>query len=67
MASVSGLANISLPSFGPNMDPKDAAAIRNYLYQMQEQLQYILRNLDETNMAPDSQLAAAASRESAGK
>ncbi len=67
MASISGLANIGLPSFGPNMDPNDGAAIKNYLYQMQEQLQYILTNLDETNMAPDAQQATAASRESAGK
>lgn len=67
MASLAGLANISLPNFGPNMDPNDAAEIKNCFYQMKEQLQYILANLDETNMAPDSQLAAAASRESAGK
>ena len=33
------------------MDPADARALRNYLYQMQEQLQYVLTNLDSENLA----------------
>ncbi len=33
------------------MDPEDARALRNYLYQMQEQLQYVLSNLDTENMS----------------
>lgn len=38
MASLAGLNGISLPSFGSSMDPEDARALRNYLYQLQEQL-----------------------------
>ena len=40
MASVTGLSKIGLPHLSENMDAEDARAIRNYLYQMQEQLQY---------------------------
>ena len=38
MASVTGLSKIGLPHLSENMDAEDARAIRNYLYQMQEQL-----------------------------
>lgn len=51
MASLAGLNGISLPSFGGNMDPEDARALRNYLYQLQEQLGYVLTNLDSENMS----------------
>lgn len=51
MASVAGLSKISLPRFSENMDARDQRAIRNYLYQLQEQLEYILTNLDSSNMA----------------
>ena len=40
MASITGLGKIGLPRLSENMDPDDARALRNYLYQMQEQLQY---------------------------
>ena len=33
------------------MDPEDARVIRNSLYQMQEQLQYVLTNIDTENLA----------------
>ena len=46
MASITGLGKIGLPRLSENMDPDDARALRNYLYQMQEQLQYVLSNLD---------------------
>ena len=46
MASIAGLGKIGLPRLSENMDPEDARALRNYLYQMQEQLQYVLCNLD---------------------
>ena len=46
MASVSGLSKLGLPKLSDNMDPEDARALRTYLYQMQEQLQYVLTNLD---------------------
>ena len=52
MASVTGLSKIGLPHLSENMDAEDARAIRNYLYQMQEQLQYVLCNLDVENMSP---------------
>lgn len=51
MASVSGLSKLGLPKLSDNMDPEDARALRNYLYQMQEQLQYVLCNLDVENMS----------------
>ena len=35
------------------MDPEDARAIRNYLTQLQEQMQYLLTNLDEDNLSAD--------------
>lgn len=51
MASLAGLNGISLPSFGSSMDPEDVRALRNYLYQLQEQLGYVLTNLDSENMS----------------
>ena len=51
MARLAGLNGISLPSFGSSMDPEDARALRNYLYQLQEQLGYVLTNLDSENMS----------------
>lgn len=51
MASLAGLNGISLPSFGSSMHPEDARALRNYLYQLQEQLGYVLTNLDSENMS----------------
>ena len=53
MASVSGLSKLGLPKLSDNMDPEDARALRSYLYQMQEQLQYVLRNLDVENMSDE--------------
>ena len=35
------------------MDPSDSRALRNYLYQMQEQLQYVLSNLDTENLSEE--------------
>ena len=53
MASVKGISKIGLPKLGENMDPEDARALRSYLYQMQEQLQYVLTNLDTENLSDD--------------
>ena len=53
MASVMGISKIGLPKLGVNMDPEDARALRSYLYQMQEQLQYVLTNLDTENMSDE--------------
>ena len=53
MASVMGIIKIVLPKLSDNMDPEDARALRSYLYQMQEQLQYVLSNLDVENMSDE--------------
>ena len=53
MASVMGISKIGLPKLGENMDPEDARALRSYLYKMQEQLQYVLTNLDTENLSDD--------------
>ena len=53
MASVMGINKIGLPKPSENMDPEDARALRSYLYQMQEQLQYVLSNLDVENMSDE--------------
>ena len=51
MASMNGLSKLGLPKLSENMDPEDARALRSYLYQMQEQLQYVLSNLDTENLS----------------
>ena len=53
MASIAGLGKIGLPRLSENMDPEDARALRSYLYQMQEQLQYVLCNLDTENFSEE--------------
>ena len=53
MANITGLNKIGLPKLSDNMDPQDARALRGYLYQMQEQLQYVLSNLDVENMSDE--------------
>ena len=55
MASISGLGKIGLPKFSEGMNPEDGRALRNYLSQMQEQLQYILSNLDTENLSEELQ------------
>ena len=55
MASMNGLSKLGLPKLSDNMDPEDARALRSYLYQMQEQLEYILSNIDTENLAGDLQ------------
>ena len=53
MASVMGINKIGLPKLSENMDPEDARALRSYLYQMQEQLQYVLCKLDTENFSEE--------------
>lgn len=53
MASTTGLGKIGLPKLSENMDPDDARALHSYLYQMQEQLQYVLNNLDTENLSDE--------------
>ena len=48
-----GINKIGLPKLSENMDPEDARALRSYLYQLQEQLQYVLSNLDTENMSEE--------------
>lgn len=62
MASLAGIYGLSAPKFSENMDPRDRAALSNYIYQLQEQLGYVLSNLDESNFSADMQQTAAASR-----
>ena len=50
MASLAGLSVIAMPQFGDKMDPEDARALKNYLYQLTEQLEYVLTNLSGENM-----------------
>ena len=50
MASIAGLSKLGLPRLS-SMNPEDARVIRNYLYQMQEQLQYVLTNIDTDNLS----------------
>ena len=45
MASIVGLSKISMPRL-EKLDADSARELRNYLYQMQEQLEYILSNID---------------------
>ena len=53
MASVMGINKIGLPKLSENMDQEDARALRGYLYQLQEQLQYVLTNLDTENLSDE--------------
>ena len=53
MASVMGINKIGLPKLSENMDPEDARVLRSYLYQMQEQLQYVLTNLDTEKLSDE--------------
>ena len=53
MASVMGINKIGLPKLSENMDPEDARVLRGYLYQMQEQLQYVLTNLATENLSDE--------------
>lgn len=50
MASLAGLSGIAMPQFGDKMDPEDARVLKNYLYQLTEQLEYVLTNLSGENM-----------------
>lgn len=50
MASLAGLSGIAMPQFGDKMNPEDARALKNYLYQLTEQLEYVLTNLSGENM-----------------
>lgn len=52
MASIVGLSKISMPRL-EELDTDSARELRNYLYQMQEQLEYILSNLDTENLSDD--------------
>lgn len=52
MASIVGLSKISMPRL-EGLDTASARELRNYLYQMQEQLEYILSNIDTENLSGD--------------
>ena len=48
-----GINKLGRPKLSENMVPEDARALRSYLFQMQEQLQYVLSNLDVENMSDE--------------
>lgn len=52
VASIVGLSKISMPRL-EGLDTASARELRNYLYQMQEQLEYILSNIDTENLSDD--------------
>lgn len=52
MASIVGLSKFSMPRM-EELDTASARELRNYLYQMQEQLEYILSNIDTENLSDD--------------
>lgn len=52
MASIVGLSKISMPRM-EELDTASDRELRNYLYQMQEQLEYILSNIDTENLSDD--------------
>lgn len=52
MASIVGLSKISMPRL-EKLDADSDRELRNYLYQMQEQLEYILSNIDTENLSDD--------------
>lgn len=54
MASIVGLSKIAMPRL-EKLDPDSARELRNYLYQMQEQLEYILSNIDTENLTGNLQ------------
>lgn len=54
MASIVGLSKIAMPRL-EGLDAASARELRNYLYQMQEQLEYILSNIDAENLSGDLQ------------
>lgn len=49
MASIVGLSKIAMPRL-EGLDADSSRELRNYLYQMQEQLEYILTNIDVENL-----------------
>ena len=53
MASIAGLTGIGLSQFSDQMPEVDARALTNYLYQLNEQLTYVLTNLSSENMSED--------------
>lgn len=47
------MTGISLPQFSADMPEADAKALNNYLYQLNEQLGYVLTNLGRENMSEE--------------
>ena len=51
MADIKRLGEISLPKLSAKVAPEDRRAINNYLMQLQDQMLYMMQNLDETNFS----------------
>ena len=47
------MGHSGLPRFSDQMPEADAQALTNYLYQLNEQLTYVLTNLSSENMSED--------------
>mgnify|MGYP004688654975 FL=1 len=51
MADIKRLGEISLPKLSDKVAQEDRRAINNYLMQLQDQMLYMMQNLDETNFS----------------
>ena len=51
MADIKRLGEIGLPKLSDKVAPEDRRAINNYLMQLQDQMLYMMQNLDETNFS----------------
>lgn len=51
MADIKRLGEISLPKLSDKVAPEDRRVINNYLMQLQDQMLYMMQNLDETNFS----------------
>lgn len=51
MADITRIGEIAMPKFTDALAPEDQRAIRNYLSQLNEQLIYMMQNLDESNLS----------------
>ena len=51
MADITRLGEIDMPKLSDNMAPEDRRSINNYLMQLQDQMLYMMQNLDETNFS----------------
>ena len=51
MADITRIGEIAMPKFSDALAPEDQRALRNYLSQLNDQLIYMMQNLDESNFS----------------